>query len=191
MQKREILQKDLKHILKNNKKSLSSFVPLAPFLPVLGLTGATTSTSASVSSLLSPAVEATCSGALSCSLPPGVALHVLVQSQGLGEEGRRPVEKVGVGLLHEEAVRPCCLVTVVVVELVQLMASHILLCDDGEVTGCKPEQAPLLLPGLPCCDVHQFHGGIVQVAACVRMQHVIARQRPMWALGVRIRDDAG
>ena len=71
------------------------------------------------------------------------------------------------------------------------MAPHIALSNDGEITGTQPEQAPLLLTGLPSSDVHQFHGGIVQVAARIGVQHVITRQRPMWALGVSIRDDAG
>ena len=115
---------------------------------------------------------------------------MFVQGEGLGQEGRRPVKEVRVRLLHQEAVRPCCLVTVVMVELMQLMATHIFLCNYREVPGCKPKKALLLLTLLPCCDVHQLYGGIVQVAARICVQHVVTCQRPMGALGVCIRDDA-
>ena len=147
LQKREILQKHLKTILKNNKKSLSSFVPLAPFLPIiLPLGGAPTSTSTTESSLLAPPVAAAPSSSFSAfSLSSGVALHVFVQTKGLGEEGGRPVEGFGVWLLREEAVRPCCLVAVVVVELVQLMAAHIALGDDVEISGREAKQTTLLI----------------------------------------------
>ena len=115
---------------------------------------------------------------------------MFVQGEGLGQEGRQPVKEVRVRLLHQEAVRPCCLVTVVMVELMQLMATHIFLCNYREVPGCKPKKALLLLTLLPCCNVHQLYGGIVQVAARSCVQHVVTCQRPMGALGVCIRDDA-
>ena len=136
LQKREILQKHLKSILKNNKKSLSSSVPPAPFLPVFALLGAPTTTSASVvSPLLSSASLSTASGAI-CSLAFSscVALHVLVQGEGLGEEGRGPVEG-GVWLLREEGVCTCCLIPVHVIELMKLMAAHITLRDHVEIPG--------------------------------------------------------
>ena len=115
---------------------------------------------------------------------------MFVQSEGLGEQGRRPRQRVKFRLLGQEGVGTCCLVTIHVIKLVQLVAPHIALCDNGEISGAEPEQATLLLARFASSNIRQLHGGIIQVTTCVCMQHVVTCQRPMWALGVCIRDDA-
>ena len=165
-------QSTFKNILKTQYKSLSSSPLLAPFLPLFVLVA--TATAAAESSLTAPASSTAApssrSGGLSLA---SIGLQVLGEGKGCwvlagGSEGIRGI------LFSQELLCPPRGVAVYAVEVVQLAAPKVCLCNHSPHARRDAVQGPLaVLVGFPSCMTQLLCCCIKQHRVMVSLQRVL------------------